>query len=141
LSGKIESIDSDSAIHNLTTADDKADLLLAEYEDEEETLTLECHDLVASRLYASWPFNETDKGIVGSYIVTERTISQYGPEDILISVTLKNRNFFARYGYKLNKAAEVARNAYDTLAEIGSRANIANRETFLNEVICVERRY
>ena len=119
-SGKIENIDTDTTIHNLIIADDKADFLLAEFEDDEETISLECHDLVASQRYMSWPFDDATHEIVGDYVVTQRTITQYGPDNYLVAVQLKNRSFFARYGYVQKKIEQVARNTNDALADIGS---------------------
>lgn len=140
-SGKIEVSESDSSIHNETDALSSALKKIAQYNEREKTITLTCHDLAASATYNTWHFVPgwlpTDSvmpdeshlpgsgngtlpaEIEGDFVVTERTIS--AQEDILsISVTLKNRNYFCRYGYSYKKFAKTGKSSTDEISNIYS---------------------
>ena len=119
--GRIEQSESDSTIHNDTKAAVRAQALLDEYGERELTLKCLCHDLTKSALYSAWVIaaglypsatlypadnlypsdSSTPEGYEGTYVVTERTIMHLDGALYSVAVTLKNRNFFARYGFKL----------------------------------------
>jgi len=128
-SGKIEKVESDGSIHNPTKAGTEASARLAQYAEREITLTCTCHDLVKSALYQTWELYSghfptdvalpTDEavpgtpsnypaGMTGLYTVIQRTITCFGVDQFRIFVTLKNRNYFARYGYSVRQALEDA---------------------------------
>jgi len=140
-SGKIEKMESDGTIHNPTKAGTEATERLAQYAEREITLTCTCHDLVKTALYQTWaiysghfptarqlPTGAALPGaasvypldMTGLYTVVQRTITCYGPDQYKVSVTLKNRNFFARYGYSVREALEDARNANRKTDDINS---------------------
>lgn len=119
-SGKIETVTQDGDIRNPTSAAAEAVTLLDSYGEREQTLSLYCHDLTASQLYRMWAVNRPELGIVGNYVVTERTISHHDGVSYKVSVKLKNHNFFSRSGYALKAALTAAQAANNTLADIAS---------------------
>lgn len=121
-SGKIENILSDSTIRNPTAAAAKAVDTLAKYEEREKTITCKCHELAPTALYSTWAFQQYDytfAGFSGLFTVVQRTITMMGNK-LQIAVTLKNRNYFARYGYSIKQLADATQSTGDTLAEIAS---------------------
>jgi len=140
-SGKIEKMESDGTIHNPTKAGTEATERLAQYAEREITLTCTCHDLTKTALYQTWaiysghfptarqlPTGAALPGaasvypldMTGLYTVVQRTITCYGPDQYKVAVTLKNRNFFARYGYSIRKALEDALRAGAAIDDIHS---------------------
>jgi hypothetical protein len=140
-SGKIEKIESDSTIRNPTAAGAEATERVAQYAEREITLTCTCHDLVKTALYQTWaitsghfptgrllPTGEAIPGalsrypldMTGLYTVVQRTISCFG-DQYKIAVTLKNRNYFARYGYSIRQALEDAQRAAMSILDIHSQ--------------------
>lgn len=140
-SGKIEKMESDGTIHNPTKAGTEATERLSQYAEREITLTCTCHDLTKTALYQTWaiysghfptarqlPTGAALPGVssvypldmTGLYTVVQRTITCYGPDQYKVTVTLKNRNFFARYGYSIRLALEDARRAGAAIDDIHS---------------------
>lgn len=127
-SGKIENLKSDSSIRNPTAAALEALDVAEQHAEDEVALTCICHDLVKSALYTEWEVQQghfptdaalpTDEalpsgdiwplGSSGYYVVVERTVTSRGPAGVSVRVTLKNRNYFARYGYSLKSLATSA---------------------------------
>lgn len=101
-SGKIESVVVDTNIKNTQDGQNVAEGLLTENGVREESVTLVCHDLEASELLNTWRFNYNEKGIIGDYVVIERTIEDFY-DKYKISVKLKNSRFNAQYGKVFNK--------------------------------------
>jgi hypothetical protein len=134
-SGKIEASDSDSDIHSDVKALAEANRRLANFAETQKTLTCKCHDLAASALYSLWPISRTINGVTfeGDYVVTERTIESFGPADFSISVTLRNRNYFARYGYSLQRVASIANNSAAQLSDIAADSKLTAGEK-INEL-------
>jgi len=120
--GRIEKNEADTNLHNPTAAADKAQTLVNEYAEREKTLTLTCHDLVKSQLYTAWVFSGAPfpSEIQGTYVVNERTISNFYSGAYSISVSLKNRNYFARYGYSIKKVEKVLDDTVTTIGDIMS---------------------
>lgn len=96
-SGIIEQILTDETIDNFADADAKANSLLSQYGEREQTISCSCTSLADSPLYRLWVFNNPDLGIVGQYVITERSLSAFG-ENMWSRIKLKNKNYFARYG-------------------------------------------
>lgn len=138
-SGKIEKVESDSTIRNPTAAESRAAELVAQYAEREITLTCTCHDLIKTALYQTWAANsghyptatllptgealpdasgKYPLGFTGLYTVVQRTISCFGKDQYKVDVILKNRNYFARYGYSIRQALEDAKKANGTIEDI-----------------------
>jgi hypothetical protein len=96
-SGIIENIFTDETIDNFSDADMKATSLLSQYGEREQTISCSCQDLDRTELYLMWNFSRPDLGIVGQYVITERSLSSFG-EKMWTRIKLKNKNYFARYG-------------------------------------------
>jgi hypothetical protein len=102
LSGKVEAVNVDTSITNYTDGKNTAYDLLSQNDDREETITCRCEDVVATALLNQWYFNKPEIGIVGNYVVVERTITnRYDKKNV--AVKLKNKGFYSRYGTVLNK--------------------------------------
>jgi hypothetical protein len=108
-SGRIESILTDETIDNFTDADNKANKLLEEYSIREENITCVCQSLEDSELYKVWVFNLPEIGIIGNYVLVERTIEDFVDDKYRIRVKLKNKGLFSRYGEVLKKDDKVIR--------------------------------
>jgi hypothetical protein len=109
-SGKIESVYTDETLENFADADAKAKSLLAQYNEREKKITCRIHDINDSSPLMMWDFDYPELGIVGQFAITERTINSFGVTDTWCSLTLKNKNFFARYGVTLvNKKKSVGK--------------------------------
>jgi hypothetical protein len=121
-SGKIEAKETNGAIYSPTAADGAAQVLLDEYDEVERNLTTTTSDLVASERYKIWPVNLTTLGIVGDFVVVERTMKILSLPDstVEIQVKLKNRGYFQRYGFSMKT---VHLNATDALQAIGDIAS------------------
>lgn len=121
-SGRIEAQESDSDLHSDTSAAAKAQNLLEQFAEREKTITLTCHDLATSQLYRAWIFAgvKFPAEITGTFVVTERTIIGFGPDAYSITVCLKNRNYFARYGYTLKTVQQTALSSVAAIADIAS---------------------
>lgn len=120
-SGKIEKLASDSTIHNPGAAAGEAADALTRYAENETTVRCSCSDLTKSAVYTEWVVPGSGSAwpvpFAGSYVVTERTITSHG-SGVLIAVTLKNRNFLARYGYAVRAAAQAAGTAIEQITEV-----------------------
>jgi hypothetical protein len=118
-SGKIEVCESDSQLHSDAKALTAATNKIADYGESEKVLTCLCHDLTKSALYNVWPIDITINGveIVGDYVVVERTISHFDGTDLSIRVTLKNSNYFSRYGYSARRNAILTNKHEAVIAE------------------------
>lgn len=100
-SGIIEKLVSDTTIKTYTDAETKCNALLSQYAEREQTLTCEAHSLEDTARFMLWTFNLPNQNIVGQYAVVERTIKSFGVGAVWISVKLKNKNYFSRYGTTL----------------------------------------
>lgn len=120
-SGRIEKNDSDQNLHNTNSVTDKAQTLINSYAEREKTLELTCHDLSKSQLYTAWVFGSGFPAeIQGTYVVNERTISNFYSGAYNIKVSLKNRNYFARYGYSIKKVENIVYDAVNAIGDIMS---------------------
>lgn len=99
-SGKIEAVKIDSSITSEADGETIAQSLLDNSETREETITCEYHatGLGDSPLLSVWTLSYTALGISGDYVVVERTIKEFSPDEFLVSVKLKNKGFYSRYG-------------------------------------------
>ncbi|MEL7555657.1 MAG: hypothetical protein AAGU26_05730 [bacterium] len=122
-SGKIENLKSDSSIRNPTAASLDAIATAEKHAEEEITLSCVCHDLIKSALYTEWGIYSDDIWPVGSsgyFVVVERSITSMGHNAVSVRVTLKNRNYFARYGYSLKTLASSASTSQSRLDDENS---------------------
>ncbi len=121
-SGKIEVAETNNDIHSDTKAAAEAGSKLNIFAESNKTITCISDDLVATAIYNSWPISKTINGVLitGDYIVTERTIQDRGPDAFDISVTLKNNNYFARYGYALKKVSSVSNITASLVSDIAA---------------------
>lgn len=97
-SGKIEAYTSDSTIKTFADADTAAINLLNENDEWTEEITAKCHSLDDTSLYTAWKIQSTESRISGIYVIVERTIEDFGPDNFFITVKLKNRSLYSRYG-------------------------------------------
>lgn len=108
-SGRIESVYNDETINNFADADSAANTLLEQYGEREQTVSAVCHSLADTDRGIAWIIERDDLGINGIYVITERTISYFGVDKVLIKVKLKNRGYFSRYGRSLKKFDKLVR--------------------------------
>src|SRR5574344_180760 len=97
-SGKIEAYKSDSTIETFQDADTAASNLLNENDEWTEEISAKCHGIDDTGLYMVWNIQNTDARIAGVYVIVERTIEDFGPDAFFITVKLKNRSLYSRYG-------------------------------------------
>ena len=97
-SGIIENVLTDETIDNLDDAETRAANLLTAYGERDQTVTCACTDIASSSLYTVWDINKPSLNIVGQYVITERTITNFGAGKVWIDLVLKNKGYFARYG-------------------------------------------
>jgi hypothetical protein len=101
-SGKIESVVVDTSVTRQEDGEETANGLLREYGGREETITLDCHDVIASKTLNQWYLNYPELNIVGDYVIVERTITDLYDKK-KVSLKLKNKGFYSRYGQVYNK--------------------------------------
>src|SRR5574344_338802 len=109
-SGKIEAYKSDSTIETFQDADTTATNLLDKNNERSEEISAKCHGIDDTGLYMVWNIQNTDARIAGAYVIVERTIEDFGPDAFFITVKLKNRNLYSRYGTVL-KSDEQTKNS------------------------------
>ena len=97
-SGIIENVLTDETIDNLDDAETRAANLLTAYGERDQTVTCACTDIASSSLYTVWDIYKPSLNIVGQYVITERTITNFGAGKVWIDLVLKNKGYFARYG-------------------------------------------
>src|SRR5574344_675765 len=97
-SGKIEAYKSDSTIETFQDADTAATNLLNENGEWTEEISAKCHSIDDTALYMAWNIQNADARIAGVYVIVERTIEDFGPDAFFITVKLKNRSLYSRYG-------------------------------------------
>lgn len=97
-SGIIENVLTDETIDNLDDAETRAANLLTAYGERDQTVTCACTDIASTGLYTVWDINKPALNIVGQYVITERTITNFGAGKVWIDLVLKNKGYFARYG-------------------------------------------
>ena len=141
-SGKIENIKSDATIRNPDAATLEAEALAANYAENEQTITCEIEGISGSSLYTLWRITPSriingqtvstkwPAEYAGEYVVIERTISGAGGK-VQTSLTLRNRNYFARYGYSLRKFEKAIAEVDEALTDI----DISMSRTFFDQPI------
>jgi len=100
-SGIIESVYTDETIDNYQDADKKASSLLTQYGERSMELSCSCRDYDNTDIYTMWQITRPDLHIEGQYVIVERSISSFGPNEFWIQCKLKNKGFFSRYGTSL----------------------------------------
>ena len=68
----------------------------------EQTITLQCRDVINSQLLNQWNLNYPELRIVGNFVIVERTITD-NYDKYKVQLKLKNRGFYSRYGTVYNK--------------------------------------
>src|SRR5574344_305722 len=106
-SGKIEAYKSDSTIETFQDADTTATNLLNENGEWTEEISAKCHSIDDTALYMAWNIQNADARIAGVYVIVERTIEDFGPDAFFITVKLKNRSLYSRYGTCLKDTTKV----------------------------------
>src|SRR5574344_1742300 len=106
-SGKIEAYKSDSTIETFQDADTAASNLLNENDEWTEEISAKCHSIDDTALYMAWNIQNADARIAGVYVIVERTIEDFGPDAFFITVKLKNRSLYSRYGTCLKDTTKV----------------------------------
>lgn len=101
-SGKIETRYDDQTITNYDDANNKANALLQAYNAKESEISLSTHELEKTELYSVWNIDFPALNISGEYVITERTISNFG-EKALIKIKAKSKNYYMKYGTVLKK--------------------------------------
>lgn len=104
-SGKIESMVIDSSITTFDDGQDRADDLLAQKGTREETISgfYVSDTFSLSSLLNLWELSYPDIDIEGRYVIVERKIIDFGPDQYKITIKAKNKNFYSRYGTVLEK--------------------------------------
>jgi hypothetical protein len=102
-SGRVENLLNDDTILTIDDAESKAESLLSKYCERERRISLDCLDFEKSALLTLWPINKPNQDIVGDYVVTERTISAFGPDKLAIQCKLNNKNYIPGYGRVFKK--------------------------------------
>jgi hypothetical protein len=108
-SGKIESLVVDTSITSELDGQATAEGLLNESSAREESVSLECKDVANSKILNVWTLNYPELGVVGDYVIVERTITDFY-EEKKVQVKLKNRGFYSRYGTVYNKSTKQINN-------------------------------
>lgn len=121
-SGRVENYETDSDIHSDTAAGTVASNRLVQYVETEKEITCECHDLTNSGIYLDWNLSLSISGITisGHFVVVERTLRHFVNDTFTISVKLKNRNFFVRYGYSIKQTTVLASDVQTTYTDLAS---------------------
>jgi len=109
-SGLIEEVYTDETIDNYQDAETKANSLLQQYGERQKEISCSCRDFENTEIFTMWEIHRPDINIEGQYVVTERTISAFGPDEYWIQCKLKNKGYFSRYGQTL-KTVQKSRNA------------------------------
>ena len=131
-SGLIEEVYTDETIDNYQDAETKANSLLQQYGERQKEISCSCRDFENTEIFTMWKINRPDINIVGQYVVTERTISAFGPDEYWIQCKLKNKGYFSRYGQSL-KTVSKSRNATTKVyknAVIGESISAVDSVTF-----------
>jgi hypothetical protein len=97
-SGRIEYVETDETIDNYLDAQAKADALLAQYGEMESEITCKLDSTDYTSLLTGWRFAYPELGVAGDYVIVERTIEDFGPDKLRVSLKMKNKGFFSRYG-------------------------------------------
>lgn len=103
-SGKIEALTSDSSVQNSEDGQSLAQSLLDQNSEREQVITAQYNalDTSASQMLSIWNLDYPDLDISGQFVVVERSLQDYF-DKLQITVKLKNKNFYSRYGTILKK--------------------------------------
>mgnify|MGYP007069876313 CR=1 FL=1 len=132
-SGKIEKYTQDSTIETFADADVAASNTLAEAQEWTDEITAKCQQLESTDMYLAWKIADARARINGIYVIVERTIEDFGADSFLISVKLKNRSFYSRYGTCLKDTSKVKRS--DVLVY---KTNVFSERLTFNDGIALE---
>jgi hypothetical protein len=102
-SGRIEKVETDTTIETYQDGDNLANSLLDKFGEVDETVTCFIDSLTDTDLLTVWNFNLPEINIVGDYIITERQISRLTDEKPAVQLTLKNKQYYTKYGTVYNK--------------------------------------
>jgi len=127
-SGRIEKVETDTSIETFTDGSNLADQLLERYGEADETITCTTDNLEYTDILTSWTFNLPEINIVGDYIITERSITRLTDTRPRVRLTLKNQNYYTKYGSVFNKYDKNVRRL-----SINSEAVIIKTEASYNE--------
>ena len=102
-SGRIEKVETDTTIETFADGSDLADNLLSRYGDADEKITCITEQIDFTDLLTVWTFNLPDINITGDYIITERSITRFDNTRQRVSVTLRNKQYYLKYGEVYHK--------------------------------------
>lgn len=102
-SGRIEKVETDSTIETFADGSDLADNLLSRFGDADEKITCVTEQIDFTDLLTVWTFALPDINITGDYIITERSITKFDETRQRISVTLRNKQYYLKYGEVYHK--------------------------------------
>lgn len=97
-SGKIETIVVDSSITSITDGETYCNNLLAVKGERERVVNLNCKGVENTELLNSWDLNYPELNIDGQFVITERTITNFYGDVFKVTLKLKNRGYYTRYG-------------------------------------------
>jgi len=129
-SGRIEKVETDTSIETFTDGSNLADELLDRFGEADETITCTTDNLEYTDLLTSWTFDLPEINIVGDYIITERSITRLTDTKPRVRLTLKNQNYYTKYGSVFNKYDKNVRRL-----SVNSKAVIIKTEASWNEVL------
>lgn len=130
-SGLIEKITTDTTIQTYVDAETKCQALLSQYSEREQTISCDARSIEDTARFMLWTFNLPGQNITGSYAVVERTIRSFGVDSVWISVKLKNKNFFARYGTTLVTKTKTAGGAAKVYKNLSFSETVETSDSFV----------
>lgn len=108
-SGKIESAVVDTSIQSVADGEETAQNLLDEKSIREKIVTFECKDIENTSLLNTIYLDYPNLNITGNYVIVERQIVDFY-EEFKVTLKLKNRSFYSRYGTIYNKGIKEINN-------------------------------
>ena len=97
-SGRIEKVETDAEIKTFQDGSNLADKLLDRFGEADETITCELDNLANTELLTVCTFDLPQIKIQGEYIIVARSIKRLTDEKPLVSLTLKNKQYYLKYG-------------------------------------------
>lgn len=97
-SGRIEKVETDTDINTYQDGSNLADELLDRYGEADETITCKVKSMANTDLLTVWTFDLPELNIEGDYIITGRSIQRLTEEKPLVTLTLKNKQYYLKYG-------------------------------------------
>lgn len=129
-SGRIEKVETNTNVETFLDGSNLANELLDRYGEADETITCVTDNLEFTDLLTSWTFNLPEINIEGDYIITERSITRLTDTKPRVRLTLKNQNYYTKYGSVFNKYDKNVRRL-----SVNANAVIIKSESDLTEAL------